>query len=192
MFVRVYASSETDTKNACGTGFFINNTGLLATVAHVPGKYNKVVFLYDKQWREGTVVNRDRWADVALIQTAIYDNSYYLLNSSWNIGSITIEGWPVDKEFSFDPHVESGYAYRGVTITGPWRVAFMAHARPGNSGGPIINADGEVVGIVSHAIPFLNWGFGPTASHIHNLTNDLPTSPSKDGEKTVLICVPGV
>ncbi len=149
--------------NAIGTGsgFFINDSGLIATAHHViDGAYSINVRMSDSAvYPVLRVVGFDEARDVALLQISDARTYPYLaletegivpgetaytfgsplgLESSFSSGVVA----SALREIEIDPDTEQTYA----------RVQYTASSSPGNSGGPLLNSKGRVIGIICSAL----------------------------------------
>jgi len=144
-----------------GTGFILNEEGLIATNYHVVENGEEIkVTLYDGQEVSAKLVNYDASNDLAVLQM---DENVKVPgvvtlgdSSSLKVGeSVIAIGNPLSKEFAGT--VTSGIisaSERAVTI-GRNEYTYIqtdAAINGGNSGGPLINARGEVIGINSAKI----------------------------------------
>ncbi|SFN52181.1 S1C family serine protease [Proteiniclasticum ruminis] len=144
-----------------GTGFILNEEGLIATNYHVVENGEEIkVTLYDGQEVSAKLVNYDASNDLAVLQM---DENVKVPgvvtlgdSSSLKVGeSVIAIGNPLSKEFAGT--VTSGIisaTERAVTI-GRNEYTYIqtdAAINGGNSGGPLINARGEVIGINSAKI----------------------------------------
>jgi putative serine protease PepD len=142
---------------ATGTGFVVDNAGHIVTAAHVvDGASSVTVKLQDGTTRDATVLGKDDATDIAVLKIDASGLTLHplKLGSSSSIGV----GEPVaavGDPFGYDRSISTGIV-SGVdrTISAPNGFT-VAHAiqtdaavNPGNSGGPVLNANGEVIGIV--------------------------------------------
>jgi len=139
-------------QNGLGTGFIINKDGFIVTNNHVVKDADKIkVMLKDKREFDAKVVGRDPQTDLALIKidtkedlpTVRFGSSDRLLVGEW----VAAIGSP----FGLEQTVTAGIvSAKGRVIgSGPYDdfIQTDASINPGNSGGPLINMNGEVVGI---------------------------------------------
>ncbi len=133
-----------------GSGFFINDSGLILTNAHVVGNAKTVtVVLHDGRRFQGEVVERgDDKIDVALIKIPL-ENAPVLPTEGatprvgqW-VGAI---GHGAGAVWTFSTGMVSN-----VYSEGSEQPVFQTQIplNPGNSGGPIFNHKGEVLGVVT-------------------------------------------
>ena len=133
-----------------GSGFFIGKERLI-TNAHVvcPGDGPLKVTLADGRNLLGKVISRDEWVDLAEVDvfganaTALDVGDTTALEAG---DSVVFVGSP--KGLEFTTH-EGKVSFVGRNFLGVAYVQINAAVNPGNSGGPLFNAQGEVLGIVS-------------------------------------------
>jgi putative serine protease PepD len=139
-----------------GTGFaFANatpeNGTYVITNYHVVDRNwesgQKQVDLEQKNRRfKGQIVNVDKNADLAVIQTTEAFTRLAAAPEPAKPGQpVVVVGSPLGLEDS----VTSGVISAQRTINGVTVLQFDAPVNPGNSGGPIVNAQGQVVGVVN-------------------------------------------
>ncbi len=137
-----------------GSGFVFSSDGLIFTNAHVvaiPGTIR--VTLLDGTEMEATITGKDPDSDIAIIK--IYGNGYSVAtlgdSQELKIGQFLIAiGNPLGYQHSVSTGVLSGVGRTLRTSTGQIIENVLqtdAPLNPGNSGGPLINTDGQVVGI---------------------------------------------
>jgi serine protease Do len=135
-----------------GTGFIIDKDGFIVTNNHVVQDADQItVVLNDEREFDAEIVGRDPHTDLALIKidadkdlpTARMGSSEKLQVGEW----VAAIGSP----FGLEQTVTAGIvSAKGRVIgSGPYDdfIQTDASINPGNSGGPLINMNGEVVGI---------------------------------------------
>ncbi len=135
-----------------GTGFLISKDGYILTNAHVADGATRVsVKLHDKRVFEAKVVGTDTRSDVALIKIEGDDFPWLKAgdSSQVDIGNWAIAiGNPFGLAETLTVGVISAIGRSGVGITEYENfIQTDAAINPGNSGGPLLNIDGEVIGI---------------------------------------------
>lgn len=133
-----------------GSGFFIEPE-LLITNAHVacPGKVPIIVTLPDGRKLLGVVKARDAWADVAQVEVAGAEATPLAIGDTTRLepgDKLVFIGSP--SGLAFTVH-EGTVSFAGRNYLGLAYVQLNASVNPGNSGGPLLNDKGEVLGIVS-------------------------------------------
>ncbi len=136
-----------------GSGFIISNDGYILTNAHVVDSADEVtVRLTDKREFKAKVIGADRRTDVALIKieagslpTVRFGDPDKLKVGEWVVA--------IGSPFGFDNTVTAGIvSAKGRSLPQENFVPFIqtdVAVNPGNSGGPLFNMRGEVVGINS-------------------------------------------
>ena len=138
-----------------GSGFIISSDGYIMTNAHVvDGASQVTVKLTDRHEYSAKVIGSDRRADIAVLKidvkglpTVKIGNPSKLRPGEWVIA--------IGSPFGFDNSVTAGIVSakaRSLPGEDGNYVPFIqtdVPVNPGNSGGPLFNLDGEVVGINS-------------------------------------------
>ncbi len=138
-----------------GSGFIVSSDGYIMTNAHVvDGASQVTVKLTDRREYSAKVIGSDRRADVAVLKidvkglpTVRIGNPAKLRPGEWVVA--------IGSPFGFDNSVTAGIvSAKARSLPGedgnyvPFIQTDVA-VNPGNSGGPLFNLDGEVVGINS-------------------------------------------
>ena len=138
---------------AMGSGFIISADGYILTNAHVVDAADEVtVRLTDKREFKAKVIGADRRTDVALIKI---NASGLLKVTIGNPNLLKVGEWvaAIGSPFGFENSVTAGIvSAKGRSLPQENYVPFIqtvAVSNPGNSGGPLFNLKGEVVGINS-------------------------------------------
>jgi S1-C subfamily serine protease len=141
--------------SAFGSGFFVTETGIIATNAHVArGDSSLLALLADGMQLEANVVYIDENLDLALIKAASPSPDYrfpYLSLADASLvqpgESVLVIGNPGDAMlFSVTKGIVSGVGTFPAAGPGTW-IQTDAPINPGNSGGPLLNTRGEVIGL---------------------------------------------
>jgi serine protease Do len=145
---------RTPPSKGVGSGFIVSPDGYVLTNAHVVSDASEVtVTLTDRREFAAKVVGIDKASDVALIKIAAtglptvrFGDPSKLRPGQWAIA--------IGSPFGFANSVTAGVisAIGRPLIDGSNYVTFIqtdAAVNPGNSGGPLFNMDGEVIGINS-------------------------------------------
>jgi serine protease Do len=142
------------TQRSLGTGFIIDPKGLIITNDHVIKNADKIkVKMAGQDGKEytATVKGRDPQTDIALLQIDSKGTFPYLVLG--NSDEILVGDWVVaiGNPFGLGHTVTQGIiSAKGRVIgAGPYDNFLQTDAaiNPGNSGGPLLNLQGEVVGI---------------------------------------------
>lgn len=133
-----------------GTGVIIDTDGTILTAAHVIGENTSVrVTFSDGSSADGTIVGSHTETDVAVVRVDPTGRNLVaapLANGDdVRVGQIAVA---VGSPFGFDQTVTAGIISAvDRIVNGVSMVQTDAPINPGNSGGPLINLNGEVVGI---------------------------------------------
>ncbi len=130
-----------------GTGFVVSKEGVVATNHHVIDNCGRIVV----DERDARLILQDKINDLALIKVGkTYEKVSRLSYRSPTLGSdVSVFGYPLsdmmsEKHISLTKGSVSSLAGMGGNLS---NFRFTAPVQPGNSGGPIINKEGKVVGI---------------------------------------------
>lgn len=140
-------------QRAQGSGFIISADGYILTNNHVVGNADEVVVsLSDRRELDATVVGVDVGSDLALLKVEADDLQAVTVGRSEDlkVGEWVLAiGSPFGFEYSVTAGIVSG---KGRSLRSENYVPFIQSdvaINRGNSGGPLFNLDGEVVGINS-------------------------------------------
>ena len=138
-------------QRSLGSGFIIESDGLILTNFHVVDNAEKItVRLLDGRELTGRVVGTDQKTDIALVKISARDLPVAPLGDS---DRLEVGEWvmAIGNPFGLDNTVTSGIvsAKDRQIGAGPYDhfIQTDASINPGNSGGPLVNLQGEVVGI---------------------------------------------
>jgi S1-C subfamily serine protease len=143
-----------------GSGFVFSSDGLVLTNAHVIENSHRLnVLLLDGNEFSGEVIGTDKDTDIAIIK--VFGTGYTPVklgvSGELKIGQLVIAiGNPLGFQHSVSVGVLSGVGRTMQTPGGQLIDNILqsdAAMNPGNSGGPMINTDGEAIGINTAIIP---------------------------------------
>jgi|HubBroStandDraft_6_1064221.scaffolds.fasta_scaffold06976_3 hypothetical protein len=139
-----------------GTGFFVTETGVIATNAHVArGEESLLTLLPEGQQLEAKVVYIDADLDIALAKVEGKDFPHLALADSATVRqgeNVLAIGNPGDAMlFSVTKGIVSAVGKFANAGPGTW-IQTDTPINPGNSGGPLLNSRGEVIGINTQKI----------------------------------------
>ncbi|WP_158793718.1 S1C family serine protease [Granulicella sp. L60] len=139
-----------------GSGFILDKQGHILTNNHVIDNAQRVeVTLYDKHKYKATVVGVDKGHDLALLQIA---NAPNLEPATLAESQSLIVGqrvYAIGNPFGLSGTMTRGIISAIRSIRGPQgnpiedAIQTDASVNPGNSGGPLLNSRGEVIGITT-------------------------------------------
>ena len=148
---------QSQSQTATGTGFVVDAQGHIVTAAHVvDGATSVTVKLADGTTRKATVSGKDDATDIAVIKIDPAGLTLHplTLGSSGALpvgAAVAAIGDPFGYARSLSTGIVSGVdrtiqAPNGFTVA--HAIQTDAAVNPGNSGGPVLDANGRVVGIV--------------------------------------------
>ena len=166
------------TRNGSGSGFIIDSSGLVVTNEHVvEGERNVNVWLTSGRRYSAVVLQRDATSDLALLEITAgesfepiaVENPYAV-----RIGDEVLAlGFPLGDTNGNNLSVTRGIISSTQTLNGVALLQTDAALNPGNSGGPLVNFEGEVIGVNRSRIvetesgrPVANIGFAVSATEL--------------------------
>jgi serine protease Do len=136
-----------------GSGFIIDETGYVITNAHVvDGAVDIRVGLQDKRELRATLVGSDKASDIAVLKVDASNLPVVKIGDSDNI---KVGEWvlAIGSPFGFEHTATQGIVSAlSRSLPDDTYVPFIqtdVAVNPGNSGGPLFNTDGEVIGVNS-------------------------------------------
>jgi 2-alkenal reductase len=151
--------TQSPTSSGEGSGWIWDSSGHIVTNYHVvQGARSVEVYFYDGHQFPATVVGFDTDADIAVIK--IDPGDYQLQtsklgdSSKLEVGQLTVAlGNPFGQDFTMTTGIvsavgrllDSGFSAQSYKI--PAVIQTDTAINPGNSGGPLLNIDGEVIGM---------------------------------------------
>ncbi|HVY74669.1 MAG TPA: serine protease [Puia sp.] len=137
-----------------GTGFMIDSRGYLMTNAHVVENATNVIVQNNRgQEFKTRIIYLDASSDLAVlkINDSAYKSAapipYGISKGSIDLGeAIFTLGYPRDEIVYGEGYLSAKTGFRGDTLACQISVA----ANPGNSGGPVLDKNGDVIGILSN------------------------------------------
>jgi serine protease Do len=134
-----------------GSGFIISDDGYVLSNAHVvEGADEVTVTLTDRREFKAKVLGADRRSDVALLKVDARNLPSLRMGDS---GKIRVGEWviAIGSPFNLENTVTAGIISAKARDTGEYLPLIQSDVavNPGNSGGPLINMRGEVIGINS-------------------------------------------
>jgi TPR repeat protein len=135
-----------------GTGFFITSNGYIVTAYHVIKDAVKVKLVTNQGIKTAVVVKADSTNDIAILKA---EKAQYLslpITSSMGVklgADVFTVGFPNVQLQGFEPKYTKGNISSLSGIQDDTRhFQISAPVQPGNSGGPLIDSTGNVIGIV--------------------------------------------
>ena len=138
-----------------GSGFFVSSQGHIASNAHVIGVCRKVKVYKDGEEIFLDILATDMVNDIGLVKGQ-FKNSQYLdikVDGAELGEDIVAFGYPLVDKLSDSVKLTKGIV---SALSGPYNnialIQIDAALQPGNSGGPVLNMSGQVVGIASSGL----------------------------------------
>ena len=159
-------SGHSETTHSFGTGFFVNKQGYILTNDHVVTGCGK---LAGRDGKPLHIAYRDVGADLALLTSDTLPSSYAVFRTGPvpKVGDAVVAfGFPLPDILSSEGNVSTGVlsATSGLQDD-PRFVQISAPVQPGNSGGPLFDSSGHVIGVVVAKLDALK---------VARLTGDVP------------------
>ena len=135
-----------------GSGFIIDESGVVVTNEHVVRGQRKVgIRLTNGTRYSGEVLSLDETADLALVQIESNDR-FHAIAMGDPVGvrvgdEVLALGFPLVGKIGLSLTVTRGIISSTRTANGVDLLQTDAAINPGNSGGPLINRDGNVIGV---------------------------------------------
>lgn len=142
-----------------GTGFVISSGGYVLTCAHVLGDEESATLWISGTRHEADVVGRDKEKDLAVLKLRKVDASGLLPLSfrrekRYGIGAdVSTIGFPLSSVLGSNARFTRG----SISSTSgmkddPTQLQISAEIQPGNSGGPLLDKDGVVLGVIQKTL----------------------------------------
>lgn len=134
-----------------GTGFFVSTQGHIVTNAHViDGSTEILVTTSDGAKAVATVLVSNKIKDLAILETNLNDTpalSFGHSETTKVLDNIIVIGFPLSSAIGTAASAYSGQINAWRQAEGIPLIQFDANLNSGNSGGPILNASGQVIGV---------------------------------------------
>jgi S1-C subfamily serine protease len=153
-----------------GTGYFVSSQGHMLTNAHVAGDCRSIVVHLDGARANATMVRKDETNDLALLRVDVRQASSF---ARFRAGAairpgddVVVAGFPLPQVLQNGLNITTGNVSAMAGLGG--NTALMqitAPVQPGNSGGPLLDMAGNVVGVIVSKLD---------AQRIARVTGDIP------------------
>jgi len=210
-FIKMYPAFSSKVKKkesensifATGTGFLINKNGIIATNAHVVENADRIEITIKNDTSEiiynAKVLLKDENNDVALLK--IEDSKFsnfsslpYKLIENTEIGeNVFTIGFPLNSIMGNNFKVNNGIVSSNTGISDDIRLyQISVPLHPGNSGGPLFNENGDIIGITSSRLngkaigtSVQNVNYAIKSAYILNLIKMLPNYQKPNGDSSL-------
>ena len=175
-------------RRGTGSGFIISADGLILTNHHVVDGADEIkVRLTDNREFTGKVLGSDAKTDIAVVKIEAKDLPYLTMGNS---DELKVGEWvaAIGSPFGLDNTVTSGIvSAKSRKLPSDQYVPFIqtdVAVNPGNSGGPLFNMKGEVVGINSQIFSTSGGFMGLSFAIPSNLAMQIKDQLVKNGKVT--------
>lgn len=175
-------------RRGTGSGFIISADGLILTNHHVVDGADEIkVRLTDNREFTGKVLGSDAKTDIAVVKIEAKDLPYLTMGNS---DELKVGEWvaAIGSPFGLDNTVTSGIvSAKSRKLPSDQYVPFIqtdVAVNPGNSGGPLFNMRGEVVGINSQIFSTSGGFMGLSFAIPSNLAMQIKDQLVKNGKVT--------
>lgn len=152
--IRISKAPENSRPKSGGTGFLIDTKGFLVTNAHVVSNSSSVIVLNNKgdEFR-ADIISVNTANDIAILKINDEDFKnvrgplpYSLRKAATDLGEpLFTLGYPRNEIVYNEGYMSAKTGFKGDTLS----CQIGVPANPGNSGGPVFNKNGEIIGIIN-------------------------------------------
>jgi len=167
------SSSSSDVASS-GSGFFINNKGYFVTNNHVVKECKQSKITFKEEEVDAELIATDETLDLALLRAKVKPKDYLNISDEppEKMQKVFVAGYPFGKGLSDDLKFTQGIisAVKGLADNSN-QIQLDAAINFGNSGGPIVNEDGDLVAVAVSSLDKSQSegiGFGIKASSVIN------------------------
>jgi S1-C subfamily serine protease len=193
----VLIKGKTDTADLLGTGFIISSDGKIATNLHVVENLRKggVQLSSCEKFDSFSVLAFDARKDITILKIPGFDLPSLPLGNSNDVQvgePVLVMGSPLGLQGSVTTGVIS--SVRDDPAGGGFKVLQTdAAANPGNSGGPLVNRQSEVIGIVTFKVGGSeNLNFAIPVNYLRGLMESLASAMTLDELRSKISSAPDV
>lgn len=193
-FIKMFPPAEMNSNTneigvkATGSGFIISTDGIIATNAHVISDAQKIEITLINEFGATTYTAikllEDKSNDVALLKIDDekfkgFNNLPYSIIQETDIGEdVFTIGYPLNSLMGDNYKVTNGIISSNTGIKDdPRHIQTTTPIQPGNSGGPLFNKDGNIIGITSSKLNSQsteNVNYAVKTTYLVNIYNMLP------------------
>ena len=188
-------------KAGSGTGFFITNAGHIVSNNHVIDQCNVVNAYYKGDAKPLKILAIDRKNDLAILKAELRPDDIFPVakEDAILLEEIYVAGFPFGKSISGSIKVTKGVVSSLSGLGNNYsNLQIDASLQPGNSGGPILNKKGNVVGVAVAKLDYKkvieafntipeNTNFGIKSSTLNQflIANKVSSSSPKGSEMSI-------
>jgi S1-C subfamily serine protease len=147
---KIVAGNNEVVPAASGSGFFITSSGYIISNNHVIEGCRKVTLTHNGQEVSANVIASDIKNDLAILKANVRPNRFFKLSQedAKLLDSVIIAGYPLGKRVSAAIKTSKG-SVTSLAGYGDNYSNFQTDAalNQGNSGGPIMNGSGNIIGV---------------------------------------------
>ena len=193
--------SDKNIKAGSGTGFFITNAGHIVSNNHVIDQCNVVNAYYKGDAKPLKILAIDRKNDLAILKAELRPDDTFPIarEDAILLEEIYVAGYPFGKSISGSVKVTKGVVSSLSGLGNNYsNLQIDASLQPGNSGGPIVNKKGNVVGVAVAKLDYKkvieafntipeNTNFGVKSSTLNQFlnANKVSSSSPKGSEMSI-------
>jgi serine protease Do len=143
-----------------GTGFLISSDGYIVTCAHVLGDKKEATITLDGNRVHADVIKSDDKADLALLKLreklpeSATSLTFRERTRAYSMGEdVFTIGYPLSRILGNSARMTKGLLSATTGLRDdPNQIQVSAEIQPGNSGGPLLDHDGQVIGVVQQTM----------------------------------------
>jgi V8-like Glu-specific endopeptidase len=178
--------NENDDSGTSGTAFFINKKGYLLTNNHVVDGCTLSKISYKNKEYNTKLIATDKTLDLALLKAELKPKTFinFSNNEAKKLNTIYVAGYPLGKGLSDDLKISSGIvsSLKGFEDNSN-EIQIDAPINSGNSGGPIINENGDLIaiavsGMAKDQTEGINFGIKSSAAERFLKSNNINVNKS--------------
>ncbi len=157
------ASSEVPAQaTGTGTGFVVHANGYILTAAHVVADAKQVLVHIGRKSYQAQVIEQSQDYDLALIKIEAKHLPTVKIGNANTVARqdvVYVFGFPFAEDIGTSLSTNAGHV-TAIQTKGKKRVFQIdAAVNPGNSGGPLVNSHGEVIGVIISKLLVKEAGF---------------------------------
>lgn len=185
-------SVVTSSREGSGTAFVVTSDGVLVTCAHVIEDANEIEVQLGKETYSAEVIDIDEATDLAILKIDAKQLKTLPLADSdaAQLGQdVRAVGYPLSDVLGTGVKVTRGTISGILQQDGQKQLQIDAAVNPGNSGGPVVNSLGEVVGVASaklNGLEVQRVGFCVPANLVRAMLKQQGSIPAETISKTEL------